>query len=264
MQMEGLSQVHQTSNENPVRELVGRYMGYASLGDNMSYYPTHETQNIGHQVPPIPQRIQRRHVRGRGVNVDQPNLGEQTSGISTSHISSPHTSRMSSPHTSHMSSPLQTSHMGSPHASRISSPHLSLSQSNPLGQSSQLVMPSYDMFSSPFDLGDIPSIQQDFLSPLLQMPFYPNVDTSTGFGFHQNQNTRPTRPQVVDGRDINFDLNKEGGVEDEDEDDEDDNDNEDVALTGSLPLAKRKGKRPNAGINDKWCGTHEGNKHIHD
>ncbi|KAD4888427.1 hypothetical protein E3N88_20500 [Mikania micrantha] len=66
--------VYQRSNEDPVRDMAGRYMEYANATHHMSYQPTYESQSIGSQVPPMTQRVRR---RGCGANVGQVNPTDQ-------------------------------------------------------------------------------------------------------------------------------------------------------------------------------------------
>ncbi|KAD6119081.1 hypothetical protein E3N88_10352 [Mikania micrantha] len=74
MLMDGMSQVYQRSNEDPVRDLGGRYMEYANATHHMSYQPTYGSQIVGSQVPPMTQQVRR---RGRGANVGQVNQTDQ-------------------------------------------------------------------------------------------------------------------------------------------------------------------------------------------
>ncbi|KAD5960254.1 hypothetical protein E3N88_11726 [Mikania micrantha] len=67
--MDGMSQVYKRSNEDPVRDLAGRYMEYANARHHMSYQPTYKSQSVFSQVPPMTLRVRR---RGHGAKQTRP------------------------------------------------------------------------------------------------------------------------------------------------------------------------------------------------
>ncbi|KAD7480117.1 hypothetical protein E3N88_03253 [Mikania micrantha] len=143
MLMNGMSQVYQISNENPVRDLAGRYMKYANARHHMSYQPTYESQSVGAQVPPMTQRVRR---RGRGANVGQTNPTDQMVYRPTM--------------------PSHNTHVGE--SSQFNIPNFDL-----LGSPCAFDDMQMGGSSSHFD----PTPQVDFTSPAFQMPFYNNLDS---------------------------------------------------------------------------------------
>ena len=222
--MDGMSQVYQISNENPVRDLAGRYMEYANARHHMSYQPTYESQSVGAQVPPMTQRVRR---RGRGANVGQTNPTDQI-----------------------VYRPTMPSH------------------NTHVGKSSQFNIPNFDLLGSPFAFDNMqmggssshfdPTPQVDFTSPAFQMPFYNNLDSLSTQYFQPDSYQRPTRQQHSQQINIDLNLEFEDQVEDEELEDESEDDemgSQDVGGSSSMPIARRKQPRKNAGVG-RGCGTH--------
>ncbi|KAD1306632.1 hypothetical protein E3N88_43029 [Mikania micrantha] len=224
MLMDSMSQVYQRSTKDSVRDLAGRYMEYANARHHMSYQPTYESESVGSQGPPMTQRVRR---RGRGANVGQANPTDQMVYRTT------------------MPSP--TTHVG---------------------QSSQFIIPNVDLFGSPFGFDNMQmggsssqfdlTPQLDFSSPAFQMPFYNNLDGLSAPDFHQGSYQRPTRN--INSQQINFDLNLEFEDQDEgeelaEESEDDEGGSQDVGGSSSIPIARRKQPRKNAGIG-RGCDTH--------
>ncbi|KAD3337884.1 hypothetical protein E3N88_33405 [Mikania micrantha] len=227
MLMDGMSQVYQISNENPVRDLAGRYMEYANARHHMSYQPTYESQSVGAQVPPMTQRVRR---RGRGANV-----GQTTQTIPTDQM---------------VYRPTMPSH------------------DTHVGESSQFNIPNFDLFGSPLAFDNMqmggsssqfdPTPQVDFTSPAFQMPFYNNLDSLSTQYFQPDSYQRPTRQQHSQQINIDLNLEFEDQVEDEELEDESEDDemgSQDVGGSSSMPIARRKQPRKNAGVG-RGCGTH--------
>ncbi|KAD3067342.1 hypothetical protein E3N88_35222 [Mikania micrantha] len=225
-----MSQIYQRSGEDFIRDMASQAMIHGQVEHHMGYYPTHMSQDpVGYQVPLVPQSIRRRNRRQvQAQNVEPEVQAEPV-------INSPHLSSMDHSSGNQLHSPsLNFGEVGT------SSQHLSqfgTQNFEDAGPSGYNPLHNYNEFQSQDFNQDI---QQDFLSPSLITPFYPELNTPPAPGFGHLPDMRPPRDRSLSLELDMFDLNTSMDYTNEDNDD---NDN----------LATRRGRRQ---IRRPGCGTH--------